>query len=422
MILLIFLLVEKLWHFTSTILYYRSEHGYGNGADKDARQSRKSSLATVPKHGSASRHSVAGSSSAGPAATSSPLEENRVGELSPRDLFNLKEPADEVDANRSRPRKSRNDRATRASLSDRSLHENKSDGRLSSTKSGSRLSKTRPRQCNYSSSEESYPANRPDRMNSSVYSEQDKVPSLINSPKSKLNGTRHRPNTAESNLDSGFVGSEGTLKSQELSNGGRKKLIRPPRSKSEREDEIPLQQKQLYSPNSEQSVLSNEPVSSMREPTSQRRLSKSLRRDSLLDTVSEVTQESRQQPDSSFGSRIASDRRGVGSEEKLSNITRTPSGRLKEKSRDKGTYDDVISLQTSPETQTDASFIRLPVTVERSPFLPESKKRGNDDSGSLLNTASEKPRRSSNRSNTGGAQSGQKKASYDGLFFYNRGR
>ena len=280
-----------------------------------------------------------------PVATSSPYEEKSIHEmvLTPQDKDSQIEPADDINTQRKRPKK-----ATRASASDRSIVESRSDGRRSSVKSGSRLSKTRPKQYNYSSSEESYQRHRPERLNSSVYSEQDKVPSLVNLPKRNVFLSRHRPNTSESNRDSGFVGSEGTLKSQDLSNGV---SYSPPKR---------IHKGSVAKPETAKEHLSPELTVDTAESLPIERHRRSSKRDSFVDNFSEGTRTSRAH---------SKDKNKAQHPEAF----RTPSqvkqqsGKLRETGK-RNCLDDVISLQTSPETQTDASFRRLPVTTERSPF------------------------------------------------------
>lgn len=294
----------------------------------------------------------------GPVATSSPYEEKNVRDidLPSHNKDNCNSLTDDVSSFRRRPRK-----VTRASPSDKSMLENRSDGRKSSLKSGSRLSKTRPRQYNYSSSEESKPTNRPDRLNSSVYSEQDKVPSLINHPKSNAYMSRLRPNTAESNLDSGFVGSEGTMKSQDLSNGVKQVFARSNRRPSTLQREATKEEQigeESHLNERAPSLDSTRPI----HPKEDRR--NPLEQDRSIERLSDGKGTFRSRDTADHFDKVRS---------KISN----PSKRLRESSRRKNQADDVISLQTSPETQTDAnSFRRLPVTVERHPFV--STVRGHD--------------------------------------------
>lgn len=297
-----------------------------------------------------------------PVATSSPYEEKNIDDT---DILHV----GDINSQRKKPKKS----AGRVGLSDKSMVENKSDGRRSSVKSGSRLSKTRPRQYNYSSSEESYPTNRPDRLNSSVYSEQDRVPSLINHPKSNAYLTRHRPNTAESNLDSGFVGSEGTMKSQDLSNSATypiPKLNRRPTTL--RTEAVGEQQSRtgLMEHHHAFRPPSSVEASENRKKEGPRR---SLKRDNSVDRLSSGTRNSAERSHHKAKADSPDNAR-------TSSQIKNPSSRLRETSRRKSMVDDVISLHTSPETQTDASFRRLPVTAERSPFLSSLRAHDVEDS------------------------------------------
>eukprot|EP00794_Sanderia_malayensis_P016131 gene16131-17757_t len=146
----------------------------------------------------------------GPTATSSPLDEYDKSIATPVGKESAQWPAYGKPTNANRTNSSRN-----------SHRDSYSEGRKQSSRPGSRMSKVRSTPLRNSSSEESLANTRADRVNSSAYSEQDKVPSLIDQPKGNIYGLRHRPNTADSNVDSGFVGSEGTLRSQELHNGSR---------------------------------------------------------------------------------------------------------------------------------------------------------------------------------------------------------
>ena len=311
-------------------------------------------------------HSVKESAPVAPVATSSPYEEKSVHETVAQNRDGLQ--TDEVSSQRRRSKK-----PTRASPSNRSNLENQSDGRRSSIKSGSRLSKTRPRQYNYSSSEESYTAARPERLNSSVYSEQDKVPSLVNLPKSNVHLSRHRPNTAESNLDSGFVGSEGTLKSQDFSNGTKYAFPKESRRGSiAKAGAINAEKARPSSVESASHPALRASTVEAAEVHPAERLRMSSKRDNSVDRLSEETKNSRarsremKKPDSSENVRTP----------KTANKA---SNRLRETARGKSPLDDVISLQTSPETQTDASFRRLPVTIEKSPFISTVRARDAED-------------------------------------------
>ncbi len=159
----------------------------------------------------------------GPAATSSPLDEQDtfLSRVTPPAKGNASVKSSAAPS--SVHRQSVNSRPASINRTSPSWNKHRdsfSDSRKQN-RPGSRISKTRSRQLQESSSEDSCANTRPDRVNSSVYSEQDKVPSLVNQPKGNIYGVRHRPNTADSNVDSGFVGSEGTLRSQEFQNGGK---------------------------------------------------------------------------------------------------------------------------------------------------------------------------------------------------------
>lgn len=329
--------IQRSFYSSSRYVFYRAGHGANEQLNEDNSTGHSLKRASIP--------STKGGAHASPVATSSPYEERSIHEMLiiPQDKDSQTEPGDEINTQRKRPKKS-----TRASPSDRSIVESRSDGRRSSVKSGSRLSKTRPKQYNYSSSEESYHRHRPERLNSSVYSEQDKVPSLKNHPKSNIFLSRYRPNTAESNRDSGFVGSEGTLKSQDLSNGV--KYSSPRR----------IHKGSVTKPETANEQLTPELTVDIAESLPIKRHRQSSLRDSVIDNFSEGTRNSR--PHSKDKNKAQySEAFGTPSQVKQQ------SSKLRDIGR-RNYSDDVISLHTSPETQTDTSFRRLPVTAERSPF------------------------------------------------------
>ena len=300
-----------------------------------------------------------------PAATSSPYEEKSLQDmvLTSDSRNNRIEPVDDVSTQRKRARKQ-----ITSNASDRSIVDGKSDGRKSSAKSGSRLTRTRPKQRHSSSSEESHPAHRPDRLNSSVYSEQDNVPSLVNLPKSSVHLSRHRPNTAESNLDSGFVGSEGTLKSQDLSNSV--KYSGPRRSRKESAAKPgTMKEQQLDSTSFEPKPYTvDEAV-----PLPNEKHQESLKRDSPVDRLSEGTRNTRMRSKEKI-------RPGSIDAARNSSRIKQPLSRVREIGGRQSVLDDVISLHTSPETQTDASFRRLPVATDKSPFVSEVQVSDVEDS------------------------------------------
>ena len=297
------------------------------------------------------KHVPKGGNRSVPAATSSPYEERSLHEMSllPQERDSQTEPVDEVSTQRKQSK-----RSNRASPSDRSFLEGKSDGRRSSVKSGSRLSRTRPRQHNYSSSEESYPVHHPERLNSSVYSEQDKVPSLVNLPKSNVFLSRHRPNTAESNLDSGFVGSEGTLKSQDFSNSMNHSCPRPSRKDSVVKPNTTKVQPNRSNFNGSMPIDAVETLSTEKHRHSSARASPADRL-SASTGIRKMQSRDKKIPDSAETNRT-------------SNQIDHPLGRLQEVGRRTSMLDDGISVRTSPETQTDASFRHLPVSTRRSQF------------------------------------------------------
>jgi len=300
-----------------------------------------------------------------PAATSSPYEEKSLQDMvqTSDNRNNRIEPVDEVTIQRKRARK-----PITSNASDRSIVDGKSDGRKSSAKSGSRLTRTRPKQHHSSSSEESHPAHRPERLNSSVYSEQDNVPSLVNLPKSSVYLSRHRPNTAESNLDSGFVGSEGTLKSQDLSNSV--KFSGPRRSHKESAAKAGTMKEQLLDSTSFEpkphtvDAAGSLPIARHQE---------SSKRNSPVDRLSEGTGNSRMRLKEKI-------RPGSTDTARASSRIKQPSSRVREIGGRKSMLDDVISLRTSPESQTDASFRRLPVATDKSPFTSEVQVSDVEDS------------------------------------------
>lgn len=367
-------------------VFIRFERVTEESAEEATNNPDAGSVGRSSRHSRKPARSSGESGHTGPAATSSPLDERSHSEAILHERSNHGS-IDDRSSQRRRQKKARPDGNMRTSPSDRSFHESRSEGRRSSAKSGSRLSKTKPRQYNCSTSEESYPTNRPDRVNSSVYSEQDKVPSLVNHPKSNVYGSRHRPNTADSNLDSGFVGSEGTLKSQELSNGGKTvtgSQLQQTFSRQTEEEQIP-ESKGSQSQASSSRLKSHEPHYQAFEPRNQLhksrflspqsrsqpkqnkadsvrsadRVSQSTRRSKSADqSQTQQTQQSQQSPDYIEDHSIRS-----------SVPTSRPSTRVKEKARGHDQSDDVISFQTTPpDMRTDASYQRLPVRSEKSPF------------------------------------------------------
>ena len=378
-------LVYKLQKIILCFYFVRFERLTEESAEEAANNPDASSVGRSSRHSRKPPQSCGDRGHIGPAATSSPLDEKSHSEAIPHERSSHGS-IDDRSSQRRRQKKSRPDGNLRTSPSDRSFHENRSEGRRSSAKSGSRLSKTKPRQYNCSTSEESYPTNRPDRVNSSVYSEQDKVPSLINHPKSNVYGSRHRPNTADSNLDSGFVGSEGTLKSQELSNGG-KTLVGSQlqqtfsRQLAEEQSRRP-ESKGTQSQASSSRLKSYESHYQASEPRNHLGQSQFVSPQSYLppkqsnaDSVRSADRVSQ----STRRSKSADQRQSKQSPEPSNYIedhpvcssvaTSKPSTRLKEKARGHNHSDDVISFQTTPpEMRTDASYQRLPVRSEKSPF------------------------------------------------------
>ena len=316
----------------------------------------------------------------GPAATSSPLEEHgsypaQIGSF-PVQIGNF--PAqigrvgksktsvvssEEAGSRHRRPRSTKAASSIRTSASGNTHRDN--DGRRPNYKPGGRVSKSRPRHHEHSSSEDSGQNTRPDRVNSSAYSEQDIVPSLVNQPKGNVYGSRHRPKTAESNVDSGFVGSEGTLRSQELLNGGKQPIFKrnkQPKNKHTLE---------RYSGSEEEVVpdLQLGPVDTTRNDSSVRsegrvsrgsRNPRSTRKDYEASLLQSETWDAYSAPDA------------------RSMLLPNASSQLREKSHKHG-GDQVISFGSSRISDHRKSEIpsrHIPVIIERSPFRNDAASLG----------------------------------------------
>ena len=208
---------------------------------------------------------------------------------------------------------------------------------------------------------------------------------MINHPQSNVYGSRHRPNTADSNLDSGFVGSEGTLKSQELSNGGKiltgSQLQQTFSRQLEEERNRRPESKETHSQASSSRLKSHESHYQAGETRNQSQQSQFVSPQSHLQPKQNKADSVR-----SAGRVSQSTRRSKSADQRQSQQSHEPpdyiedsvrssvatsklSTRLKEKARGHNQSDDVISFQTTPpEMRTDASYQRLPVRSEKSPF------------------------------------------------------